>query len=38
VIGYSYAAVEGYDYMSLHGPPGVLHDIIAGPEYRGRGC
>jgi ribosomal protein S18 acetylase RimI-like enzyme len=37
VIGYAYAAVEGYDYMALRGPAGVLHDIIVDPEYRGRG-
>ena len=37
VIGYAYAAVEGYDYMSLRGPAGVLHDIIVDPEYRRRG-
>lgn len=34
VIGYSYAAVEGFDYMALRGPAGVLHDIIVDPEYR----
>lgn len=37
VIGYTYAAVEGYDYMALRGPAGVLHDIIVDPEHRGRG-
>ena len=37
VIGYTYAAVEGYDYMSLRGPAGVMHDIVVDPEYRGRG-
>lgn len=37
VIGYAYAAVEGYDYMSLRGPAGVLHDIIVDPAHRGRG-
>jgi ribosomal protein S18 acetylase RimI-like enzyme len=37
VIGYAYAAVEGYDYMSLRGPAGVLHDIIVDPEHRGQG-
>jgi ribosomal protein S18 acetylase RimI-like enzyme len=37
MIGYAYAAVEGYDYMALRGPAGVLHDIIVGPEHRGRG-
>jgi ribosomal protein S18 acetylase RimI-like enzyme len=37
VIGYAYAAVEGYDYMALRGPAGVLHDLIVDPERRGRG-
>jgi ribosomal protein S18 acetylase RimI-like enzyme len=37
VIGYAYAAVEGYDYMALRGPAGVLHDIIVDPEHRGQG-
>jgi ribosomal protein S18 acetylase RimI-like enzyme len=37
VIGYTYAAVEGYDYMALRGPADVLHDIIVDPEYRRRG-
>ncbi|MDQ3917557.1 MAG: GNAT family N-acetyltransferase [Acidobacteriota bacterium] len=37
VIGYAYAAVEGYDYMALRGPAGVLQDIIVDPEHRGRG-
>jgi ribosomal protein S18 acetylase RimI-like enzyme len=37
VIGYAYAGVEGYDYMALRGPAGVLHDVIVEPEHRGRG-
>jgi ribosomal protein S18 acetylase RimI-like enzyme len=37
VIGYAYAAIEGYDYMSLRGPAAVLHDLIVDPEHRGRG-
>jgi ribosomal protein S18 acetylase RimI-like enzyme len=37
VIGYAYAAVEGYDYMMLRGPAGVLHDIIVEPDFRNRG-
>ncbi|MFL6256159.1 MAG: GNAT family N-acetyltransferase [Pyrinomonadaceae bacterium] len=37
VIGYAYAAVEGYDYMALRGPAGVLHDVIVDPEHRSRG-
>ena len=37
VIGYTYAGVEGYDYMSLRGPAGVLHDIVVDPANRGQG-
>jgi ribosomal protein S18 acetylase RimI-like enzyme len=37
VIGYTFAAVEGYDYMALRGPAGVLHDVIVDPEHRGQG-
>jgi ribosomal protein S18 acetylase RimI-like enzyme len=37
VVGYAYAAVEGYDYMALRGPAGVLHDILVDPAYRRRG-
>ncbi|HEU4720211.1 MAG TPA: GNAT family N-acetyltransferase [Gemmatimonadaceae bacterium] len=37
VVGYAYGVVEGYDYMALRGPAGVLHDIIVDPEARGRG-
>ena len=35
VIGYTYAGVEGWDYMSLRGPAGVLHDIVVDPAHRG---
>ena len=37
VIGYAYAAVLGYDYQSLRGPAGVLHDLIIDPQCRNRG-
>ena len=37
VIGYSYAGVEGYDYMSLRGPAGALYDIVVDPIHRGHG-
>jgi ribosomal protein S18 acetylase RimI-like enzyme len=37
VIGYAYGAVEGYDYMALRGPAGVLHDLVVEPDFRGRG-
>ena len=37
VVGYAYAAIEGYDYMSLRGPAGVVHDIFVEPDSRGRG-
>jgi ribosomal protein S18 acetylase RimI-like enzyme len=37
VVGYAYAAVEGYNYMALRGPAGILHDVIVDPGRRGRG-
>jgi ribosomal protein S18 acetylase RimI-like enzyme len=37
VLGYTYAAVEGPDYMALRGPAGVLHDIVVDPARRGHG-
>jgi ribosomal protein S18 acetylase RimI-like enzyme len=37
VLGYTYAGVEGPDYMSLRGPAGVLHDIVVDPAHRGNG-
>jgi ribosomal protein S18 acetylase RimI-like enzyme len=37
VVGYTYAAIEGWDYMSLRGPAGVLHDIVVDPAQRGQG-
>lgn len=37
VLGYTYAGVEGHDYMALRGPAGVLYDIVVDPAHRGRG-
>jgi ribosomal protein S18 acetylase RimI-like enzyme len=37
VVGYTYAGVEGFDYMSLRGPAGVLYDIVVDPAHRGQG-
>ncbi len=37
VLGYTFAGLEGYDYMSLRGPAGVLYDIVVAPEHRGSG-
>ncbi len=37
VVGYTYAGIEGVDYMSLRGPAGVLYDIVVDPAQRGRG-
>ena len=37
VVGYTYAGVEGRDYMSLRGPAGVLYDIVVDPAHRGEG-
>ena len=37
VVGYTYAGVEGWDWMALRGPAGVLHDIVVDPAARGQG-
>ena len=37
VVGYTYAALEGFDYMALRGPAGALHDIVVDPAHRGQG-
>ena len=37
VVGYAYASVEGYDFLALRGPAGVLHDILVDPAHRGHG-
>lgn len=37
VIGYTFVALEGSDYLALRGPAGVIHDIIVDPGFRGRG-
>jgi len=37
VVGYTYAGIEGRDYMSLRGPAGVLYDIVVDPSHRRRG-
>lgn len=37
VIGYTYATLEGHDWMSLRGPAGMLHDIVIDPAHRGAG-
>lgn len=37
VLGYTYAAIEGSDYMSLRGPAGVLYDIVVDPASRRQG-
>jgi ribosomal protein S18 acetylase RimI-like enzyme len=37
VVGYTYAGVEGNDYMALRGPAGVLYDIVVDPDHRQQG-
>jgi ribosomal protein S18 acetylase RimI-like enzyme len=37
VVGYTYAGLEGRDYMSLRGPAGIVYDIIVDPAQRGQG-
>jgi ribosomal protein S18 acetylase RimI-like enzyme len=36
-VGYIFATVEGFDYMALRGPAGVLQDIVVDPAHRGQG-
>ncbi len=37
VLGYTYAGMEGMDYMALRGPAGALYDIVVDPAHRGLG-
>ena len=37
MVGYTYAGVEGNDYMALRGPAGVVYDIVVDPAYRQQG-
>jgi ribosomal protein S18 acetylase RimI-like enzyme len=37
VLGYVWGGVEGYDYMTLRGPAGMLYDIVVDPLHRGHG-
>jgi ribosomal protein S18 acetylase RimI-like enzyme len=37
LLGYTYAGLEGFDYMALRGPAGALYDIVVDPAHRGRG-
>ena len=37
LLGYTYAGVEGYDYMALRGPAGAVYDIVVDPAYRRQG-
>jgi ribosomal protein S18 acetylase RimI-like enzyme len=37
VLGYTYAGIEGRDYMALRGPAGVVYDLIVDPERRRQG-
>lgn len=38
VIGYTFATVDGPDWMALRGPAGVLQDIIVDPAHRQHGA
>ena len=37
VVGYTYAAMEGNDWLTLRGPAGVIHDLMVLPERRKHG-
>lgn len=36
-VGYASGALEGYDYLALLGPAGILYDLVVDPPSRGRG-
>lgn len=37
VLGYTYASIEGIDYLTLRGPAGLLHDLVVDPAHRAQG-
>jgi ribosomal protein S18 acetylase RimI-like enzyme len=37
VLGYTYAGLEGWDYMSLRAPAGAVYDIVVDPAHRRHG-
>ena len=37
IVGYTYAALEGNDWLTLRGPAGVIYDLMVDPEHRRRG-
>lgn len=37
VAGYVFGAKEGFDYMSLRGPAGVIYDLLVDPAHRRQG-
>lgn len=37
VVGYSYAGMEGKDYMALRGPAGAIYDLVVDPAERRKG-
>lgn len=37
VVGYTFGAKEGFDYMALRGPAGVIYDLLVDPDHRRQG-
>jgi ribosomal protein S18 acetylase RimI-like enzyme len=37
VVGYTYAGLEGFDYMALRGPAGLIYDLIVDEAHRRQG-
>ncbi len=37
VVGYTYAGLEGSDWLTLRGPAGVIYDLMVDPEHRRQG-
>ena len=36
-MGYTYAGLEGTDYMALRGPAGAIYDLVVDPDHRRQG-
>jgi ribosomal protein S18 acetylase RimI-like enzyme len=37
MVGYTYAGLEGTDYMALRGPAGAIYDLVVDPGHRRQG-
>ena len=37
IVGYTFSQMDGPDFKALRGPAALLHDLLVGPDHRGRG-